>query len=138
MLTQNLAIVDNHASLTLMGSRGSKTYNLVSSQTNGATLRREAATALTTPYELNVSHTRSGTGFKLRCRSLIKLTKTRLDTDVALTGGVQPSATAYIVLDRPINSNGYITLTDIKDLLGGVIDVVQTSGAIDSILNEES
>jgi hypothetical protein len=61
-----------------------------------------------------------------------------VNTDIADTGGVTPSASAYLVLDRPIQSGGAITDTVLKTLLGGLLHVLVASGQLDKLLNQEA
>jgi hypothetical protein len=138
MLTADLAVVDNHASLTLPGALGSKTYNQVTSTDPTQSVRRIAATATTTRQELKIKHTERGSGFNARIRSEVRIDYTKLDQDTSLTGGVVPSESVYLVIDRPVQSGGAITDTITKNNIGACLDVVLTSGAIDKLLNLEN
>jgi hypothetical protein len=137
MLTSDLVVTDS-GSATKPGAEGAKTYALVASLVNDTTKRRIAANATTVPHELTVRHALSGSGFKQRCRSLVRFDLSRLDTDLDLTGGVVPTAACYLVLDRPIQSNGYITTAHLQTLVGAVVDVLCVSGQLDKILNMEA
>jgi hypothetical protein len=136
MLTADLTVTDS-GSATKPGAEGAKVYALVASLVNDKTLRRIAANATTVPHELAIQHSLSGSGYKQRCRSVVRLDLRRLDTDTTLTGGVIPSVSGYFVLDRPIQSNGYITTAHIQTIVGGVIDVLTVSGQLDKLLNLE-
>lgn len=137
MLTSDLVITDS-GSVTKPGAEGAKTYALVASLINGKTLRRIAANATTVPHELSISHTLSGSGFKQRCRTLIRADVRRLDTDTSLTGGQTPSAAFYGVLDRPIQSNGYITTAHLDTIMSVVVDTLLVSGQWAKLLNMEA
>jgi hypothetical protein len=137
MLTSDLTVTDN-GSATKPGAAGAKTYALVASLVNDQTLRRIAATASTTPQELRVQHSMSGSGFKQRIRSVIRRDYRRLDTDLDNTGGVIPSAAAYMVIDRPVQSNGYIVAADLENMVGSVIDVLCVAGQLAKLLNLEA
>lgn len=137
MLTDPMTVTDS-GSATKPGAEGAKVYALVASLVNNSTLRRIAASATTVPHELRVSHAVSGKGYSQRCRSVVRIDLKRLDTDPALTGGVVPSVAGYFVLDRPIQSNGYITTAHIQTIVGAVVDVLLASGNLDKILNLEA
>jgi len=138
MLTADQTLVDNRASVTLPGSLGSLVFAQVTGPSGQKIVRRIAATANTTPNTLTVSHALSGTGFKQRCRSLIRMDFERRDTDVAVTGNVVPSLSAYIVMDRPIQSGGFITVAHIKTMIGQLTDLLTVSGNLDKIINQEA
>jgi len=137
MLTSDLTVVDNHASLTLPGTLGSKVYNQVATVANNASKRRIAATAGTTPQEIEISHEIKGTGFKARIRTMIRHKYTKVNQDTTLTEGVVPSASATLTFDRPVQSAGAITDVTFTDQIGALLDVVLTSGALAKILNQE-
>jgi hypothetical protein len=69
---------------------------------------------------------------------LIRYDFTRLDTDIADTGGVTPSASGQLVLDRPIQSGGFITTAHLQTIIGSLIDVLCVSGQLDKFLNMEA
>lgn len=137
MFTSDLVITDS-GSATKPGAVGALTYASVLSHVIDRSKRRVAASATTTPRELSIAHTLSGTGFKQRCRSLIRYDFTRLDTDIADTGGVTPSASGQLVLDRPIQSGGFITTAHLQTIIGSLIDVLCVSGQLDKFLNMEA
>lgn len=138
MLNTTLTVNSSRASVTLPGSLGTKDFVLVQGFQANKTIRRIVATATTTPQEVSIQHTYSGKGtYGQRIRTVVRADYKRLDTDVNLTGGITPSASAYLVIDRPVQSNGYITVANIKDLVGQVCDVVTVTGQLDSVLNLE-
>lgn len=137
MLTSDLVVTDS-GSATKPGAEGAKTYALVASLVNDTTKRRIAANATTVPHELTIRHSLSGSGLKQRCRTLVRFDLTRLDTDVELTSGITPAVAAYVVLDRPMQSNGFITTAHIQTLVGGLVDVLTASGQLDKLLNMEA
>jgi hypothetical protein len=138
MLDANLTVVDSHSSLTLPGALGSKVYNQVVSVDPSQSIRRIAATATTTRQELLIKHTQKGTGFNARIRTEVRVDYKKLDQDTTLTGGVVPSESIYLVIDRPLQSGGAITDTVTKNNVGACLDVVLTSGALDKLLNLEN
>jgi hypothetical protein len=138
MLSANLTVVDSHSSLTLPGSIGSVVYNQVAWNITNQILRRVAATANTTPQELLIAHAVTGKGFAARIRSLVKGTYRDLTKDLAETGGIVPSVSVGVTIDRPVQSDGAITDTIIKNVVGAVLDVILTSGALAQLLNQES
>jgi hypothetical protein len=101
-------------------------------------VRRIAATATTTRQELKIKHSERGAGYKARIRSEVRLDYQKLDQDTSLTGGVIPSESVYLVIDRPVQSGGAITDTITKNNIGAVLDVILTSGQLDKLLNLEN
>jgi hypothetical protein len=87
---------------------------------------------------MTVRHSMSGSGFRQRVRSVVRFDFTRLDTDIADTDGVTPSASAYVVLDRPVQSAGAITTAHLQSLVGWLVDAFCVSGQFDKILNLEA
>lgn len=139
MLTADLSVTSNAGSITLPGSSGATTFAQITGTGNSSSIvRRVAATANTTPQTLTIGHTVNGTGFNQRCRSVVRMDYKAVNTDIADTGGVTPSASAYLVLDRPIQSGGAITDTVLKTLLGGLLHVLVASGQLDKLLNQEA
>jgi hypothetical protein len=138
MLTADLTVVDNQATVTLPGNAGSLVYAQVTGLTTTELIRRVAATANTRPTTLTIGHALEKTGFNQRCRSKVDINYRAVDTDLSLTGGVVPSARVYIVIDRPINSGGIITDAILQRLVGSVCDVVTRSGQLGKLLNQEA
>jgi len=137
MLTADLTVTSNASSITLPGSASATTFASIASAVGSTTKRRVAATAGTTPQTLSIGHTKAGTGFKQRTRSVVRMDYLANNTDIADTGGVTPSASCYLVLDRPVQSGGAITDAILKTMLGGLLHVVLASGQLDKLLNEE-
>jgi hypothetical protein len=137
MLTANLTVVDSHSGLTLPGTLGSKVYNQIAGTIANQVLRRIAATANTTPQTLLIGHQLSGKGFDARIRSTVRANYQDLTKDLDLTAKVIPSASAYLVIDRPVQSDGAITDAIVTNLIAAVADVILTSGALAQILNQE-
>jgi hypothetical protein len=137
MFSSDLAVVDNHAALTLPGVLGAKTYPQIAWPAP-ATARRIAATSGTTPQVLIISHEVKGVGFRARIRSLISHRYSKLDQDPSLTDGVVPSMTWNLTCDRPLQSAGAITDAIILNNLGALLDVILTSGATAKFLNQET
>lgn len=137
MLTQDLTVTSNASTITLPGSSGATTFAMIASPLASKSQRRVAATAGTTPQSLSIGHTKSGSGFKQRTRSVVRMDYVANNTDIADTGNVTPSASAYFVLDRPVQSGGAISDTVLKTMIGGLLHVLLASGQLDKILNEE-
>jgi hypothetical protein len=135
MLTNDLTVTDN-GSGTKPGSVGALTYALRGTDLKGST-RSVAAVAATTPKILTIQHQDTGTGFNQRLRSVVKHSYKKLDSDLADTGGVTPSSSVHIVIDRPVNSGGAITTAVLKEQIGAVLDVIMAAGQLDKILNQE-
>jgi len=134
--TPDLTVTDS-GSVTKPGAEGAKVYASVASLADG-TLRRIAANATTVPHVMSVKHSVSGSGFKQRVRSVVRFDITRLDTDPTATGGVVPTVSAYMVIDRPNQSGGFITAAHIQTLVGAVADVVVPTASLDKLLNMEA
>lgn len=137
MLTADLSVTDN-GTPTNVGALGAKTYAMVANPSSGATKRRVAATANTTPQELSVSHTVSGTGFSQRCRTLVRHDYRDISADPENTGGEVPRISAYVVIDRPLNSGGVITDAIVQNSVGAVIGTLLGSGNMAKLLNQEA
>lgn len=137
MLTADLSVTSNAGSITLPGSAGATTFAQVTGPLGTEIVRRVAATANTTPQTLKTSHQTKGTGFKQRVRSVVRMDYSALNTDISDTGDVVPTASCYLVLDRPLQSGGAITDTILKTMLGGLLHVLLASGQLDKILNQE-
>lgn len=138
MLTADLTVTSNAGSITLPGSAAATTFAQITGPVGTSIVRRVAATANTTPQTLTIGHTSSGTGFATRIRSVVRMDYKALNTDIADTGNVTPSASCYLVLDRPYQSGGAITDAIIKTMLGGLFHVFNAAGQLDKILNQEA
>lgn len=139
MLSSDLTVTGNAGSITLPGDTGATTFSQITPGTNGTTFqRRVAATAGTTPETLVIGHTLSGSGFAQRLRTLVRMDYKALNTDIADTGGVTPSFSAYFVLDRPVQSGSAITDTILKRQIGRLLHVLLASGQLDKLLNQEA
>lgn len=138
MLTTDQTLVSSRASQTLPGAAGSTVFAQITGTVGNAVDRRVAATANTTPEVLKISHEVKGVGYKQRCRSLISTKMTYNNTDPSVTGGVVPSFGWSLVLDRPLQSGGAVTVQHIKDKLGQLMDTLLISGQLDKFLNQEA
>jgi hypothetical protein len=139
MLTADLSVNGSRATVTLPGASGALTFAQITGTGNSTTIkRRVSATAGTTPQTLSIGHEIKGKGFEQRIRSVVRLDFQALNTDIADTGGVTPSASAYMVIDRPVQSGGVISTSTIKDLVGQVCDVLTVTGQLDKFLNQEA
>jgi len=138
MLTSDQTLVSSRGSQTLPGTAGSTVFAQITGTVGNAVERRVAATSNTTPETIKVAHELKGIGYKQRCRSLIKHSRVYNNTDPSTTGGVVPSFSWSIVLDRPLQSGGAVTTAHIKDALGQLMDLLLISGQLDKILNQEA
>lgn len=135
MLTNDLVVTDNGTG-TKPGALGAKTYSLLS-VAEAKSVRRIAATALSTPQTMTISHELKGKNWAARARSLVRADIQNIGVDLASVGNIVPSAAVYLVIDRPVNTGGTLTATDVKNLVGAVLDVIMASGQLDKLLNME-
>jgi hypothetical protein len=138
MLTQDQTLLSSRGSQTLPGSAGSTVFAQITGTVGNKVERRVAATANTTPETLTIGHEVRGIGFKQRCRSLLRIGRQFNNVDPSTTGGAVPSFSWQLVLDRPLNSAGAVTVQHLKDTLGQMIDVMLISGQLDKFLNQEA
>lgn len=138
MLTQALTVTGNQTAVALPGSYGAVVFDLIGSPSGTSTKRRVSSTANATPQVLTISHESKGTGFKSRVRSVVRYDYTRNDVDLSTVGGIVPSYSCYLVIDRPRQSGGSISTTHVKDGIGMLLDVITKSGQLDKLLNEEN
>lgn len=119
---------------TYIGTAGDKVYNLVSldNTAGSGTLRRVAATALTTPETLRISHRTTKKGDVTYDQHLVRLDESSNDP---LLGSLQASAWFVVVIPRGSTT---ATATTAKTLTGRVIHSVLQSGYLDKVLNGES
>lgn len=122
---------------TKPGATGSIVFDQIISPGPTSNVRRVASTAGTTPQLFTVQHAVSGTGFRQRCRSNWRYDFTRADTDPTVTGGIVPAFSIYGVLDRPLNSGGFITTAHIQDGVGWISDFILGAGNLAKFLNQE-
>lgn len=138
MLSSALTVHASRTAVVLPGTLGSQVFDQITGPSGQKILRRVSGTANSRPSTLTISHELSGTGFKQRCRTLVRADLQVLNTDLADTGGVVPSAFGYFVLDRALSTGGAIATTDLGDLAGYVIDVLTVSGQFAKLLNQEA
>jgi hypothetical protein len=138
MLSSDLTVVDNHASITLPGLLGSKVYAQITGPSGQTVVRQIAATAATTQQKLTISHALQGAGFKARIRTLVKHEYRALNADLSLTGNVQPYSYCQFVQDRPVISGGVITDAVLTNNMAALVDVLLTSGQFAKLLNQEA
>lgn len=138
MLNADLTVTSNAGSITLPGDTGATVFAQIVGPSGNQIKRKVAATAGTTPEVLTTGHSETGTGYKRRIRSLVKLEYTANNTDIADTGGVTPSFSCHFVLDRPTQSGGAITDTIIKRQIGRLLHVILASGQLDKLLAQEA
>lgn len=138
MLTSDLTVVDNHASITLQGLLGSKVYAQISGFSGQQVVRQIAATANTTQQRMTISHAVVKTGFLARLRTLVKHEYKVLSADTSLTGGVVPYSYCQFTQDRPLQSGGAITDAILTNNAMALIDVLVTTGQFAKLLNQEA
>lgn len=138
MLTSDLTLTSNADPAALPGDTGATVFAQITGPSGNTIKRQVAATAGTTPEVLTIAHTETGTGYKRRRRTLVKLDFTALNTDIADTGGVTPGFSTHWVLDRPIQSGGAVTDTIIKRQIGRLLHCLLTVGHLDKLLNSEA
>lgn len=136
MLTADLSVNGAATGVALPGTAGATTFALLSIA-DGKAVRRVASSANTTPQVLTIAHSESGTGFKRTINTLIRNEFTKIDSDIADTGGVTPAASIQVTIRRPVQSGGAITTTVLKDLIGQLVAVLTASGNLDKLLNQE-
>lgn len=119
---------------TYIGTAGDKVYNLVSfdSTSDSGTLRRVAATALTTPETLRISHRVIKKGNVTFDQHLVRLDETQQDP---ILGSLQGSSWFVSLVPR---GSTVITPTTAKTLTGRLIHSLLASGHFDKILNGEA
>jgi hypothetical protein len=135
MLNNDLTVTDNGTG-TKPGSAGALVYALRSTEATGS-VRSVAAVSTTTPKLMTIGHQMSGAGFKQRVRTMVKWSYQKLDSDLAVTGGVIPECQVLLTINRPINSGGFITSAIVKEGIGAVLDAIMASGQLDKLLNQE-
>lgn len=139
MLDENLTLADNAASLTNCGSTGSREFRLVAPPgADGSTLRRFAATAMTSRMEMRIAHSLTGKNWNSRTRTLVQNIFTKVDQDTDATGGVIPRATVGLTIDRPSNMGSIVTDAIVESMIGYIIAVVITAGNNEKLFNLEA
>jgi len=138
MLSSDLTVVDNHATITLPGLLGSKVYAQISAPGGTSIVRRIAATSGTTQQTLTIGHLLSKTGFNARIRTLVKHEYKCINADTSLTGGVVPYSYNQWTQDRPVLSGGLITDAILTNNMSALMDVLLTSGQFAKLLNQEA
>jgi len=111
------------------GVNAAKSYDLIDLQ-DSKSVSRVASTATTTPETVTISHQSSGS-VVVTDRHLVRLDKTFTDPALGSVG-----LSAYLVLSVPRGTT-VVTLQEIKDMVGRLIALEQTAGALDKILNSE-
>lgn len=81
------------------------------------------------PYRLTVSHQETGSGLRLRRRSVVRVDKTVIS---GVDSATPVTPTAYIVVDAPVGA--LTTLDDVKNVLANVLSFCSTTGAATTVL----
>lgn len=115
------------------GANVNKVYDLIGtgSSSDSSSIRRVSATATTTPETLRIAHQVVGSKETPADQHLVRLDKLLTDT---IKGQVQLSA--WMVIKVPKGTT-IVTLQEIKDIVGRLIALEQSSGALDRLLNGE-
>lgn len=115
--------------VTLSDGTNSHMYSLISLE-NAKSIRSVAASGLSTPKTLTISHQVNGTGLTAVDRHLVKLNETKTDTEgVKLAAGE-----VYIVYSKP---RQIITDSDIQDLQDELVAFITAAGNLAKLLNGE-
>jgi methyl coenzyme M reductase subunit D len=114
--------------ITLSDGTNSHVYSLVSLQDSKAT-RAVAASGLTTPKTMVISHTSSGSGVNAVDRHLVRLNEAALGSDnvTVKTGSI------YIVIEKP---RQIVTDAAVQDLLDELVGFMTPSN-LAKLLNSE-
>lgn len=81
------------------------------------------------PHRLKISHLESGTGLKLRRRSVVRIDKTVVSTVDNLT---PVTVSAYLVLDAPIGA--LTTNAEMANVIAEILSFCATTGAATTVL----
>lgn len=115
------------------GADVTKAYDLIVPPTNGekGSVSRVAATAVTTPEVMRISHQEVESAGLTIDRHLMRLDNTVTDTDL---GKVTYSCYLNLIVPR-----GTTEITDqmILDIVGRVVDFTQNAGSLAKFLNSE-
>lgn len=98
-----------------------------------ATVSSVAADASTEPRQLKISHTESVSNGVSYGRHLARLDLENTDSEV---GVVQ--ASAYLVLVNPGNEQTAITEAEVLNLVGQLVDLIESTDFVPKLLNGES
>ncbi len=97
------------------------------------TVFKAASETPSLPHRLTISHQESGSGLKLRRRSLVRFDLTVIST----VNNVDPVVvSAYAVLDAPIGA--LATQADMKNVLANLNSFLSTTGAATAVLFDGS
>jgi hypothetical protein len=114
--------------LTLTGNSASSHVYAAISYDKNKIIRRDNSTGLGQPQDLTISHSESKVGGALYDRHLIRLDRTRVNSEgVAATGSV------YVVISSP--RSGIVTAADIADMvtqLEGFFDATSVAKLLNS------
>lgn len=127
MFDNNLVVNPN----TFGGVNANTTYSLVGWKGDTASIRRDSATAATTPDTLLISHQDLKRNSMMYHQAMVRIDKTYVDV---LKGPVVLSAWMVIAIPKDTT---IITETAVKEVIGRVIAVEQASGAIAKLINSE-
>ncbi|DAD52715.1 TPA_asm: coat protein [ssRNA phage SRR7976310_14] len=113
------------------GANVNKAYSLVGWGGDTSTKRRVAATALTTPEDMMISHRVQKDGTLLVDQHMVRL-------DTQFTDPIKGvcKLSSWLVIRVP-QGTSVVTLQEIKDQVGRLIAFEQSVGALDKILNNE-
>jgi hypothetical protein len=93
------------------------------------TIFAQATESPNLPYRLTISHTESGSGMKMRRRSLVRFDK----TTISGVDDITPVTTsAYLVLDHPVGASE--TNAEAANVIANILSFVGSLGASTTIL----
>jgi archaellum component FlaF (FlaF/FlaG flagellin family) len=142
MLTNDLTIVSNRASVTLPGADASTVYALLPQSKPGTVSRRVAGTQYTSPKELHITQqtTKSGT-VEQRQRTVVRAEYSEKSGQIIPLGQTKvlvPGCAVTITIDRPSAPEAAAAITDaeVKTMLGVAFDAANQN--IAALLNGEA
>jgi len=138
MLAENLTVSATASSLANIGTQSGTVFALVALGADGSTRRRVAATALTDRQEILIRHQITGKGWLERARMNLRVDLSKINQDTSLTGGVTPSASVSVTIDRPLKMAAIMTDVAINNAVGFAIQMFLTAGNIAAFHNQEA
>lgn len=120
-----------NGSITLDGTNSAKVFDLVDFPSQGQSVRRVAATALTTPETLTISHRDFVEKGQPMHQHLV-----RMDIAALSALGVKQPCAAWLVVKHP-GDNVTVTPAMIKDMVYRLFRLMTTTGYLDKIINGE-
>lgn len=138
MLAENLTVSATASGLANIGTQTGTAFNLVALGVDGSTKRRVAATAMTDRQEILIRHQITGKGWLERARMNLRVDLSKINQDVSLTGGITPSASVSVTIDRPNKMGAIMTDVAINNAVGLAIQMFLTAGNMAAFHNQEA